>query len=242
MTRLERGLLGLHAGAWLSLLAVSVLSLALGPALPLLSPDVGGGRWAFLVGWLLLGTLMALPREARRAWQLTCGLTAAGLLTLAGLGAEQGGLLMRLALLTLAVVMLGMFVLLQRAQVRKQRPGRRKATTAPRPRPARPAWLMLGWGSAMTSLVSSFALAWLGSDADLRGRGAVLLLVCGLVVVPALSAAYWAPRLALLGVAIALLIAVGQFSPGSASLTICLTALALSVASMGLRLKHGAAR
>ncbi len=237
MSFLERGLLGLHSGAWLSLLGMSVLSLARGADLNLLSDQVGGGRWLFLLGWLVLGVGVAAVGQLRRALQVTLGLTAMGLVTLALVGAHEGGGAMQGGLGLLAAICVGSAVLLARAKVQKTRPPRRRvrrANAAPRANLRRDG-LGLIWTAAMTALVSSLAVAWLHDDADVRGRASVLLLVVTFIVLPLSTLACWRPQPAALGLAsVSVLATLGLFTAASSALALGLMALWMAAVGAGL--------
>lgn len=239
MSFLERGLLGLHAGAWLSVLCVSTLSLHLGNDLNLLSREVGDGRWLFLLGWLALGGVVAALPTLRQALQLTALLTTIGLVALAALGTPNGGLAMRSGLGLLAAACLVSAALLARGRVRKARPSRpRVEGTGTRLRPNRPNprrdGLNLAWAATVTALVSSFVTAWLGPDADLRGRGSILLLMAIFVTLPMTTLACWKPRSATLLLGVASVMAMGLYAPGSTALLLSLIALWGATAGAGL--------
>lgn len=235
MSFLERGLLGLHAGAWLSVLGVSVLSLARGADLNLLSIDAGGGRWWFVLGWLLFGVAVAAQRQLRRALQLTLALTAIGLMALAA--AHEGGVAMPVGLGLLAATCVGSAVLLARGKVKKARPARRRANRAKAPQQPviRRYGLWLIWTAAMTSLVSSFVVAWLHHDADVRGRASVLLLLVVFIVLPLSTLACWRPQAGAYSLGVLSIIAtLGLFASASTALVVALVALWVTAAGAGV--------
>jgi uncharacterized membrane protein len=238
MSFLERGLLGLHAGAWLSLLGVSVLSLSEGSALNLLSDAAGGGRWWFLLGWLGFGGSVAAQPHLRQGLQLTGVLTAVGLAAFALTGAARNTLAMPVSLTVLAIVCLSSVWLLARGRVRKVRPQRARrsrAHTVSATTPRRDG-VAVGWTAVIIALLSSFVVAWQPPTPDLGSRGAVLLLVVIFIALPIMTLAFWKPRTATVVLAATTIACLGLYAPGSTPLVLGLAALGVTTAGAALHL------
>tara|TARA_R110000851_G_scaffold97125_1_gene210605 strand:- start:293 stop:1024 length:732 start_codon:yes stop_codon:yes gene_type:complete len=238
MSFLERSLLGLHGGAWLSLLGVSVLSLSQGQALNLLSDAVGGGRWWFLLGWLGFGLAVAALPTLRRALQLTGALTAIGLTAFAMTGAASNTIAMPVSLMALATVCLGSTWLLVRGRVQKARPQRtrRPRVVSPTDRAPRRDGIAIGWTAVIAALLGSFVAAWQPTTADLGSRGSVLLLAVIFIALPLMTLAYWQPRVATLALAASSIACFGLYAPGSTPLVLGLAALGMTSAGAALHL------
>jgi hypothetical protein len=238
MSFLERGLLGLHSGAWLSLLGVSVLSLNQGSTLNLLSDAGGGGRWWFLLGWLGFGLAVAAQPHLRRALQVTGALTAIGLVAFALSGAASNTVAMPVSLMVLAAVCLGSVWLLARGRVQKARPQRTRRPRAVSDADTNPRrdGIAIGWAAVIVALLSSFVAAWQPATPDLGGRGSVLLLVVIFIALPLMTLVYWQPRVATGALAISSIACLGLYAPGSLPLVLGLAALGMAAAGAALHL------
>lgn len=230
MTRLERGMLGLYGGAWLSLLLVCALCLAMGRALPLLRAD-GYGAWLYLGGWALCGVPLALMPRADRAWRAVLIASSVLLLLNAALVVWRvGSSAWTLLLSLLALALLGAWLrpLLDAARIRRHRPVRaprqRLRSTAPRHD------LRIAWWAWSLAMVCSFWCAWKADDPALRGAAYVTWLIVLLVALPAVCAGAWTRRAAVAGLSVSGVACALVYQPSG---LLALTLLSLIVAALG---------
>lgn len=229
MTRLERSMLGLYGGAWLSLLAVCALCLWQGRALPLLWNADGYGAWLYLTLWAAFGLTLAALARADQAWRVMLMATAANLALNTGLLAWNSGVsagAMIASLMVLGLLSLPLVPLMHASRIRKPRV-KRQRTAARKTMPRRD--LQLGWWTWTLALLCSFGSAWKGDDAALRGAASAMLLLVFLVALPALCAGAWRPRRAALGLGLSGLACAALYQP-SVWLAICIAALFVGAA------------